>query len=404
VTTTESRPAQVPDPSELLFAHTAADAPQQGYKTLREQCPVAHSDFAGMPATYISRYEDVLWALRHPEVFSSDSEALSIGQEQPLIPLQVDPPLHTIYRRILNPEFIPKKVAEMHDDVVVLVNGIIDRFADRGSCDFHEEFATPLPSAIFLRLMGLPQSDLPIFLQWRDNVIRPDVAPGDFEGAMRIRKRTGHEISEYFTTALAARRQQPDDGFLSQLVRLQMDGRLLTHQELLGICQLLILGGLDTVTATLDCMITYLARHDDERRRLVENPDLIPSAVEELLRTETPVMLVPRVVHQAVTIGGVELSPGDHISLVLGAANGDDAEFPDADTVDLARDANRHLAFGGGHHLCLGMHLARLELRVGLEAFHRRIPDYAIADGAEIHFSPGIRQADRLPLVFSPAT
>jgi cytochrome P450 len=309
-----------------------------------------------------------------------------------------------MYRRILNPEFIPKKVAELHDDVVVLVDGIIDRFADKGSCDFHEEFATPLPSAIFLRLMGLPQSDLPTFLQWRDNIIRPDVAPGDFEGAARIRERTGHEISEYFTTALAARRREPDDGFLTQLVRLEMDGRPLTHEELLGICQLLILGGLDTVTATLDCMITYLARHDDERRRLVENPDLIPSAVEELLRTESPVMLVPRVVHKAVTIGGIDLSPGDHISLVLGAANGDEAEFSDADTVDLARDANRHLAFGGGHHLCLGMHLARLELRVGLEAFHRRIPDYAIADGAEIHFSPGIRQANHLPLVFSPTT
>jgi cytochrome P450 len=357
-----------------------------------------------MPATYISRYEDVLWAFRHPEVFSSASEALSIGQEQPLIPLQVDPPLHTTYRRILNPEFIPKKVAELHDDVVVLVNGIIDRFADRGSCDFHEEFATPLPSAIFLRLMALPQSDLPTFLQWRDNVVRPEVAPGDFKGAAKIRERTGHDISEYFTTALAERRQQPDDGFLSQLLRLEIDGRALSLEELLGICQLLLLGGLDTVTATLDCMITYLARHVHERRRLIDNPDLIPSAVEELLRTESPVMLVPRIVDQPVTIGGVELLHGDHVTLVIGAANGDDAEFPQADVVDLAREANRHLAFGGGHHLCLGMHLARLELRVGLEAFHRRIPDYAIADGAEIHFSPGIRQADHLPLVFSPAT
>ena len=400
--TTEARSSSHPDPSELLFGHFAADSPQPGYKTLRDKCPVARSDFAGWPSTYISRYEDVLWALRHPEVFSSDAEALSIGQEQPLIPLQVDPPLHTLYRRILNPEFIPKKMAELHDDVVVLVNGIIDKFAGRGACDFHEEFATPLPSTIFLRLMAMPQSDLPQFLQWRDNIIRPDVEPGDFEGAARIRAQTGHEITEYFAAALARRRDQPDEGFLSQLVRLELEGRLLSQEELLGICQLMLLGGLDTVTATLDCMVTYLATHEDERRRLGGHPDLIPSAVEELLRTESPVMVVPRVVHQPVTIAGVELSPGEHVNLVLGAANSDEAEFADADAVDLGRDSNRHLAFGGGHHLCLGQHLARLELRVALEEFHRRIPDYKIADGAEIHFSPGIRQADTLPLVFPP--
>jgi cytochrome P450 len=358
-----------------------------------------------MPATYISRYEDVLWALRHPDVFSSASAALSIGQEQPLIPLQVDPPLHTIYRRVLNPEFIPKKVAELHDDVVLLVDGIIDAFADRGSCDFHEEFATPLPSTIFLRLMALPQSDLPTFLEWRDNVIRPDVAPGDFEGATRIREQTGHDISEYFTAALAERRRQPDDSFLSQLIGLEIEGRPLTHEELLGICHLLILGGLDTVTATLDCMITYLARHGDERRRLVENPDLIPSAVEELLRTESPVMLVPRVVHQAVTIGGVDLSPGEHVSLVLGAANGDEAEFADAHVVDLAREANRHLAFGGGHHLCLGMHLARLELRVGLDTILDRLPNLRLDPDqpAPVIEGTAFRGPDRLPVLFDPS-
>src|ERR1700694_2318265 len=149
------------DPTLLLFSPPAADDPREAYRQLRDECPVAQSDLGA----YISRYEDVAWALRHPEIFSSQSDALDIGQAQPLIPLQVDPPLHTKYRRLLNPWFTQKKVAELEADVVVLVSALIDEFVDRGECDFHEEYATPLPSTIFLRLMGLPQSDLEMFLK-----------------------------------------------------------------------------------------------------------------------------------------------------------------------------------------------------------------------------------------------
>jgi cytochrome P450 len=133
---------------------------------------------------------------------------------------------------------------------------------------------------------------------------------------------------------------------------------------------------------------------------LASDPAVTAGAVEELLRAETPVMVVPRVVKQDVTIDGVDIKAGDHATLCLGAANGDDAEFDDAHGVDFARTPNRHLAFGGGPHRCLGSHLARMELRVALEEFHKRIPDYEIASGTKVRYSPGIRQADRLPLVF----
>jgi cytochrome P450 len=153
------------------------------------------------------------------------------------------------------------------------------------------------------------------------------------------------------------------------------------------------------VTATLDCMITYLARNTEQRRRLVDDPSLIPNAIEELLRWETPVMIVPRYVRQDVELGGVPMKSGDHVMLVLGAANGDVGEFPGGDvTVDFDRNAARHLAFGAGPHLCLGIHLARLELRVALEELHQRIPDYRLADGATLQFTPGIRLAERVPL------
>ena len=398
-TTGDTTAAGGVDVDAVLFTQETADNPHASYQTLLERCPVARAEgFGGEPAVYVSAYEDVLWALRHPEVFSS-ADAMELG-EQPLIPLQVDPPQHTRYRRLLNPEFVPRKVAELEPDVRVLVNAIIDEFVDRGSCDFHEEFATPLPSTIFLRLMGLPQDDLPMFLQWRDNSIRPDVAPGDFEAADRIRQETAKAINAYFEEALDERMREPGDGLLSLLVRAEIDGQRLTRRELLGICHLLLLGGLDTVTATLDCMIVYLARHPDRRCRLVEDPSLIGPSIEELLRHQTPVMMVPRIIKEPTTMRGVRLETGDRVTLLIGAANADESAFPDPGELDLSRDASKHLAFGAGHHLCLGAYLARLELRVGLEEFHRRIPEYRIADGAEIHYSPGIRQANHLPLVF----
>ena len=388
------------DAGTLLFGPGAANQPHEAYEQLREQCPVARTD-GEMASVYISDYESVQWALRHPEVFSSGSDALSIGQEQLLIPLQVDPPLHTQYRRLLNPPFTPKRIAELEPDIRRRVIELLDTFADRGSCDFHEEFATPLPSTIFLRLMGLPLSDLDMLLQWRDDTVRPAVEPGDFEGATAIRSAAAKRITAYLEQAIATARREHVGGLIGELVHAEFEGRPLSDTELLGICHLMLLGGLDTVTATLDCMIVYLAEHADERRRLVEDPSLISQAVEELLRHQSPVQVVPRVVKQPITLRDVELSPGDSVMLVIGAANSDEHAFADPGTVELDRDTHAHVAFGGGNHLCLGLHLARLELRVALEEFHRRIPDYRIVDGAEIQFSFGIRQAEQLPLVWA---
>lgn len=387
------------DPTTLLFDPGAADAPHDAYRQIRSECPVARVPGpAGDQTVYLASYEDVIWALRHPEVFSSAPGAVDIGQDQPLIPLQVDPPDHAKYRRLLDPEFSPKRMRELEPDVRVLVNQIIDGFVDRGECEFHEEFATPLPSAIFLRLMGLPQSDLATFLQWRDDTIRPDT--DDLDEAARIREAVGHKITEYFGEQLEVRRRTPDDGLLSRIAVGEVDGRPLTQDEMLGTCHLLLLAGLDTVTATLDCMMAFLAKHPDERARLVADPGLVDGTVEELLRYETPVTMVARVVKEDATIGGVDIKAGDGCAVLIGAANGDEGEFDAADVVDFEREANRHLAFGAGPHRCLGSHFARLELRVAIEEFHRRIPDYRIAEGAEIRYSPGIRQADHLPLVW----
>ncbi len=394
-------PRVEPDAASSLFSPSVADEPHPAYRRIRQECPVARVAMGDSAVVVISRYEDVIWALRHPEYFTSAGGGLGIG-EQPLIPLEFDPPQHTKYRRLLSPQFVPREIQQLEPEVRRIVRGLIDEVAPRGKFDFHQEIATPLPSELFLALMGLPEEDLPLFLRWRDDSIRPPAEPGDFEEAQRIRTRVAHEISEYFRGLIARCRQTPLDGLLSRIVHSTIDGEPLSEVELLGIAHLLLLGGLDTVTATLDCMVAFLATHPDHRRQLVVDPSIIPAAVEELLRWLTPVMVIPRSIKEDVEIGGKRLQAGDGVMLAIGAANDDESEFPDPD-VDFLRHPNRHVAFGGSNHSCLGAHLARLELRVTMEELHRRIPDYRIPEGVEVHFSTGIRQADHLPLEFEPA-
>lgn len=373
--------------------------PQPVYARVLERFRVATTRTIGAPI--LSRYEDVVWALRHPEIFSSKMDIhVALGTERPMIPQQIDPPEQTRYRKILDLQFSRARMAEIEPDVRRDANALIDAFLDRGSCEFDHEFAIPLPCRVFLRFMGLPQEDLDLFLELKDGVIRPPVAPDDLVGAYEHRARTGKRIYAYFEQAIADRRADPRDDLLTYLTRVERDGTVLSTEEVLDICYLFLLGGLDTVTATLGCCVAYLAANPDQRDRLVADPALIPNAVEEMLRWETPVAMVPRVVKQNVTIGDVELEAGTMVNLLIGAANVDQAEFPEAFKVDFAREQNRHVAFGAGPHRCLGSHLARMELRVGLEEWHRRIPRYAIQPGAIPRFSPGIREVRHLPLVW----
>jgi cytochrome P450 len=387
------------DPLALLFIDPgASDDPAPAYARLRNECPVARTPgLTGDMSVWISSYADSLWALKHPEVFSSAAAAVDIGQTHDLIPLQVDPPLHTKYRRFLAEWFNSRAIAPLEPEVRRLVNELLDTIVPLGRCDFHEAFATPLPSTVFLAMMGLPQSDLATFLRWRDDIIRPSADPAEAEA---VRARTGAEISDYFDAQIDGLRANPKAGFWSDLVNTDFEGRPLERGELLGMAFLLILAGLDTVTATLDCMIEYLAQHPDHRAQLVARPELTTDAVEEMLRVLTPVQLVPRLVAEDATVGGVEVKAGDHATIVLGAANLDPATYEEPDDVDFERKRSINLAFGGGPHLCLGINLARLELRVALEEWHRRIPEYSIPPGTVITHSPGIRQTDHLPLVW----
>ena len=369
--------------------------PQQFHPMMREATPVMRVDGVGV---IITRHEDVTYALRHPEVFSSSMDAIDIGNIRPLIPLQIDPPDHVKFRRLLDPLFAPREMARLETDVRTLVTELLDGVADNGACEFNATVAIPLPCTVFLRLMGLPLEDLDLFLRFKDGIIRPDAA--DPEDSKRLARATGQEIYEYFEPVIEARRADPQDDMLSGFVAADVDGERLTTEDIMDISYLFLLAGLDTVTASLGCAVAYLAQHPERQQALRADPSLVPAAVEELLRWETPVPAVPRIAAIDVEIAGETIAAGESVMCLLASANTDEHEFPEPEDVDFERAGNRHLAFGGGVHRCLGSHLARLEMRVALEEIHRRLGEYRIADGETPVYSMGIRAVEHLPLVW----
>jgi cytochrome P450 len=386
-----------------LMSPELARNPQPAYTMLRESSPVMRLDGVGVIVSSRSGVEAVL---RNPDLFSSNMSAHDLKTKRPLIPLQVDPPAHRAYRRILDPLFAPQRMKALEDSVARLVNDLIDAFVDDDEIDFTEQFSLPFPSQVFLTMFGLPLVELPRFLAMKDGVIRPDHVTGHPFGhpeTEAYQQETADSIYAYFERVIDERADEQRDDLLSHFMHVEVDGDRLTREDILDICFLLLIAGLDTVTASLDCFFGYLARHPGPRRALVEQPESIPAVIEELLRWETPVMGVARVATQDVEVCGCPIAAGEQVMAILGAANLDDAELADATEVRWDREVNRHLAFGGGVHRCLGSHLARVELRVALREWHRRIPEYCLKPGTELDFTAGIRTLQRFPMLLRPA-
>ncbi|MDA8048307.1 MAG: cytochrome P450 [Actinomycetota bacterium] len=353
------------------------------------------------PTVLVSRYDDVQATLRNARVFSSrfGAGAGGLGNDRPMIPLQIDPPEHKKYRKLLDPFLEPRKVARLEGEVVRLVNQLIDCFERRGSCDLVADFAVPLPCTVFLRLLGLPLEDLDLLLRMKEGIIRGN-GEIDLVAAAQARAEAGKLCYEYFGAALDRIRDERVEGLLLDLMDAEIDGERLSRDEIMDICYLFIIAGLDTVTDSLCCFYTFLAEHPEHRRRIVEDPSVIPAAVEELLRWESPVSGVARVATEDTEIGGCPVHQGENLFVLIGAANTDPDGIDRAGGVDFDRPANRHFAFGGGIHRCLGSHLARLELRVTLAEWHRRIPEYQVPPGTELLWTPMLRAVLELPLVF----
>jgi cytochrome P450 len=388
-------------------AHTAdllgvnaelARNPQPTYQNLLEGSPVLRVDGVGVIASSRAAIDEIL---HDPATFSSSMSATDLKTRRPLIPLQTDPPAQRTYRKILDRLFVPQKMKLLEEPVAALVNELIDTFVDEAEVDFAKQFSVPFPSQVFITMFGLPLDELPSLLAMKDGIIRPQHVVGQPLGHPDTdahQQATADSIYAYFEKLLGERADSRGDDLISQLLDAEVDGDRLSQDEVVDICFQLVIAGLDTVSASLDCFFGYLAQHAEQRGRLVEHPETIAQVVEELLRWETPVMAVARIATRDSEIAGCPVHVGDQVIALIGAANVDENEFADAD-VRFDRDVNRHLAFGGGIHRCLGSHLARLELRVALREWHRRIPEYRLKPGVELDFTPGIRSVDSFPML-----
>jgi cytochrome P450 len=372
-----------------------------GWRYVREAGDV----FTGADGVwYLTSAQSVRFAQQHPEIFSSARAFDSLGSPVPLIPIAIDPPDHVRYRKVLDPLFAPRVVNVLEDNLRAQARDLVAAFAERGECDAIDDLARLYPTQVFLTLFGMPLEDRDQFIYWAETIIENSNRDPNAELAPEVVECAGALIG-YLQRYVDDKRANPGDDVLSRVMAIEGDGAW-SNDEVLGMCFLLILAGLDTVTAMIGFILYHLARDADLRRRVVADPDLVQPVIEEILRLEQPAPIQPRITTRDVEVCGVTIPSGATVAMCVGAANRDANLFPHPDEVDPSQADTGHVAFGGGIHRCLGSHLARREMRIVIEEFHRLIPEYSVAGGAEpeIVFPSGTFHLRALPLVFPVAT
>ncbi|WP_084731629.1 cytochrome P450 [Microvirga vignae] len=322
----------------------------------------------------ITRAKDQRRVLQDAETFSSHRSIFAsvLGENWPMIPLELDPPAHGIFRSLLNPLFSPKRVMVLEPVVRERAIALIDRIAASGtSCDVMKDFAFPFTVNIFLGFLGLSDDRLDIFVGWANDLLHGDDVK---------RPAAARMIVAFIDELAAMRRKEPVADFMTFVVQAEVEGRPLTDEEVRGTGVLLFVAGLDTVAAAIGFDLAYLARNPKDQDLLRSEPDRIGLAAEELLRAYPTVQMI-RVATKNIDFEGAPIRKGDYVSCATMIANRDPAEFECPNTIDLAREDNRHAAFGYGPHRCLGSHLARREIVIGLEEWLARIPGFRIKEG-----------------------
>jgi cytochrome P450 len=350
--------------------------------------PTHHNAIPGPGTWVLTRAEDIRAALQDATTFSSNVRRSNFGLS--LIPLELDPPEHPKFRAIMNPIFSPVRMKQLEGKVRGLARDLVARIADKGGCDFVEDFAKPFPVGIFLDLMGLPQESMGRFLAWEARIMRDKQTRTD---AIR-------EVAEYLQELISARRRNPTDDLITFAVKAQVDNRPLADAEIIGICVLLFIAGLDTVTNSFSFHFRHLAEHPADQEALRKDAALIPSAVEELFRAYA-VVNTNRYTTRDVEFAGVTMKRGDNVTCSTILASRDPSEFPNPNEVIFSRSPNLHNAFSYGPHRCLGSHLARREISAGIEEWIRSIPPFRVKPGAKITaHGGGVFSLDSLPLVW----
>ena len=316
-----------------------------------------------------------------------------LGEPVLLNPIEIDPPMHHQYRRILNPFFTPGAVKNFDEPVRQICQELIAKFKDRGECEFVDEFAVPFPSYVFLDLMGMPREMLDQFIGWQNDLMR-GTDP-------MVRVAAARSIYAYLKQHMEAQKANPTNDFLRAMVNGEVEGRPISYYELMGMFYVLYVGGLDTVYSTIGWIMHHLATHPELQARLRASPELLPQAVEEFCRAFS-VVVTHRSVREDFTFHGVPMKKGDEVNLPIMLANRDPAVFENPHVIDIDRKP-RHITFGTGTHNCLGLHLAKREIRIVLEEFLKAFSDIRISPNQIPRYHTGRTFGlDYLPLTCIP--
>jgi cytochrome P450 len=333
------------------------------YDTMRKTDPVHYYEQYGIWQAF--RYNDVQRVLSDYTAFSSSFG----GQNQdPLSTslISMDPPRHRQLRNIVTQAFTPRTVARLSDRITAIVTELLDKVVTTGRMDIIDDFSYPLPVIVIAEMLGIPQEDRERFKHWSDAIVGITSSGGN---------NPQQEMGAYFLNMIAQRRQNPEDDLISALLAAQIDGVHLDQRELLGFCILLLVAGNETTTNLIGNALLCFDEHPETMEQLRAEPDLLPTAIEEVLRYRSPVQLMYRHAVADIELGDRTIRAGQMIMAQIGSANRDEAQFPNADTFDIRRTPNRHIAFGHGIHFCLGAPLARLEAKIALNLLLERLQD-----------------------------
>ncbi|MGA9674088.1 MAG: cytochrome P450 [Mycobacterium sp.] len=372
------------------------------YSHMRDKTAITHTDFpflstrhdgAWLAMTYDECYE----ILRDWETFSSTPPPGDVMQLSGDVVILLDPPRQQALRKVLNPYFSPGRMKQLQPQIRAETDALINEFIEDGRGDL-AVVAWQQPGIVFFKyLLGMPVGDVPLCIELTDTALN-----GETE---QIRLTAWGGLYQHITNAVTTRMQgEPQDDMIDVLLSAEIDGVKLQFDDVVSNAMLLVQAGLETTASAMSCAFHYLGSRPDERDRLIHEPDLMPTAVEELIRFAGSIHGIPRTVTKEVEIGGQNLCPGQSVIVNYASANRDDREFPDAHRCILDRQTNRHLGFGAGVHRCLGSNLARLEFRIGVEQTLARMPNYTVATDAEsiFHGNSVTRGFRKIPVEFTP--
>jgi cytochrome P450 len=394
-------------PADLVYNPYAFSVHEDAYaiyRRLRDEAPAYWND--ELEFWTLSRFDDVEAAFKDYDTFSS---ALGIALEQRRQPnplpmmITMDPPEHTVMRKLVSRVFTPRKVAAMEDETRRIIVGYLDRVIESGSCDLVTDLTGPFPMDVISAVLGVPAGDRALLRAQADRILIRD--DGVMELPLAALEAYGALLA-YFADDLPRRRRGEGEGLITDLAVLDVDGRRLSDDEVIAFCILFIIAGHETTTKMVANAVELLSRHPDQRDRLVGDPTLVPGCIEEVVRFHNSTQYMHRTVTHDVDRHGRTLRAGDSVLLLIGAANRDEREFgPTADNFDILRRPPRQISsFGFGAHFCLGAGLARMEGRVALEELHRCLPDYEVDHERKVRFHSGnVTGWTSLPMTFTPA-